>query len=108
VRRPNRNRLLASLPAPDLALIARQFKRIPLDQAAVLQRQDAPVEFVYFPLSGAISLLAVMRDGDSVEIAIVGHEGAIWLFADFGPWHACTRAVVQSPGLAECIAVRDV
>jgi CRP-like cAMP-binding protein len=98
-----RNRLLASLPAPDLALIARHLKRVPLDHGAVLQEQDAPVELVYFPLSGAVSLLAVMQSGDAVETAIVGHEGAVGLFADLGPWQACTRAIVQTPGIAECI-----
>jgi CRP-like cAMP-binding protein len=100
---PSRNRLLASLPASDLSLIARHLKRIPLDHAAVLQEQDAPVELVYFPLSGAISLLTVMRDGDAVETAIIGREGAAGLVADFGPWLACTRAIVQAPGSAECI-----
>jgi CRP-like cAMP-binding protein len=97
------NRLLASLPAPDLALIARHLKRVPLDHAAVLQEEDAPVELVYFPLSGAVSLLVVMQDGDAVETAIIGHEGAVGLFADFGPWQAGTRAIVQAPGIAECI-----
>jgi CRP-like cAMP-binding protein len=92
---------LASLPAPDLALLARHLNRVHLEHGAVLQEPDCPVEEVYFPLMGAISLLAVMRDGHAVETAIIGREGAIGLFADFGPWRAATRAMVQAPGIAE-------
>jgi CRP-like cAMP-binding protein len=101
----NRNRLLSSLPAPDLTLLARHFKRVSLDHGAVLQEQEAPVEWVYFPLSGVVSLMSVMQSGEAVESAVVGREGAIGLFADFGPWHACARAIVQAPGVAESIAL---
>jgi CRP-like cAMP-binding protein len=97
------NRLLANLAAPNFALLARHFKRAPLEQGAVLQEQGAPVNFVYFPLSGAVSLLLVMQSGEAVETTVVGREGAIGLFADFGPWQACTRATVQAPGIAESI-----
>jgi CRP-like cAMP-binding protein len=104
----NRNRLLSSLLAPDLALLARHFKRVSLDHGAVLQEQEAPVEWVYFPLSGAISLLSVMQSGEAVESAVVGREGALGLFADFGPWRACVRAIVQAPGIAECIPLTQL
>jgi len=100
-----RNRLLACLGPMDLALLAHQWRRTTLDHGAVLQEQDAPVEHVYFPLSGAVSLLAVMRGGEGVETAIVGREGAVGLFADFGPWRACDRAVVQAPGIADVVSL---
>jgi CRP-like cAMP-binding protein len=99
----SRNGLLASLPAPDLALIGHHLKRVPLNAGNVLQEQDAPVEFVYFPLSGAVSLLAIMSGADAIETAIIGREGAIGVAADLGPWLACARAVVQLSGSAECI-----
>jgi CRP-like cAMP-binding protein len=99
----SRNGLLASLPAPDLPLIKPHLKHVPLHPAAVLQGQEASVEHVYFPLSGAVSLLTVMEDGNAVETLIIGREGAIGLGADFGPWIACTRAVVLAHGVAECI-----
>jgi CRP-like cAMP-binding protein len=87
----------------DLAVLAHHFRRVTLDHGALLQEQDAPVEHVYFPLSGAVSLLAVMQGGEGVQTAVVGREGAIGLFADFGSWRACTRAIVQAPGIAETI-----
>jgi CRP-like cAMP-binding protein len=94
----SRNRVLASLTAPDLALIGRHLKRVPLHRAAVLQQQDAPVDYVHFPLSGAVSLLTVMEDGNSVETLIIGREGALGLVADFGSWIACTRAAGRMKG----------
>jgi CRP-like cAMP-binding protein len=99
----SRNSLLASLAPKDLALLGRHFKRAHLAHGAVLQEPGRPVEEVYFPLSGAISLVMVMRDGHAVETAIIGREGAIGLFADFGPWRATAGAMVQAPGIAECL-----
>jgi CRP-like cAMP-binding protein len=104
----SRNALLAALPLPELGLLARHFRRVSLDPAAVLQEQEAAVEWVYFPLSGAVSLLAVMQSGETIETAIIGREGAVGLFADFGPWRACTRAVVQAAGIADCIPLAQL
>jgi hypothetical protein len=71
----------------------------------VLQEQEAPVEKVYFPLSGVISLISVMEDNRVVETAMVGREGAVGAFGGLGPWNAFTRAVVQLPGMAIVIPV---
>jgi DNA-binding CsgD family transcriptional regulator/CRP-like cAMP-binding protein len=105
------NRLLGCLSDVDFAVLAPHLKRVPLNTGNVLQEQDTVVEFVYFPLSGVISLLAVMNDGAAVEAAMIGREGCVGLCADFGPWHACARAVVQAAGFAERIAAalfRDI
>jgi len=96
------NRLLDSLPAGDAALLKPQFKTITLVQGALLQEQGEQIGHVYFPHSGMISLLAVMKQGNSVEIATVGREGAIGAMAGFGPRHAFTRAIVQ----VDCVASR--
>jgi CRP-like cAMP-binding protein len=95
------NRLLTALPAADLALIRPHLRTVPLAQGTMLQEQDTPVEHVYFPLSGAISLVSVMESGEVVQTAIVGREGAVGAFGGF----AFTRAIVQLPGTAEAIPV---
>jgi len=59
----------------------------------VLQEQGEPIEQVYFPHDGIISLLAVMRQGDAIETATIGYEGAS--FAGLGQRRSHTRAVVQ-------------
>jgi len=99
------NRLLAAIPAPVFALLAPHFKQIPLNQGAVLHEPETPIETAYFPLSGVVLLLAVMKAGEAVETAIVGREGAIGLIGHIGPSQAHTRATVQVPGIAKAIPV---
>jgi CRP-like cAMP-binding protein len=95
-----RNTLLAALPAADYALLAPRLKEVVLEQGAILQEQGESIEQVYFPHDGIVSLLAVMRQGDAIETATIGYEGAIGCFAGFGPRRSHSRAVVQVRGAA--------
>jgi CRP-like cAMP-binding protein len=97
------NRLLAALEPSDLALLLPHFRVRALEQGAVLQEPDAPVEHAYFPLNGVVSLVWVMHSGATTETLCVGREGAVGVFAVPGPWRSCTRAVVQLPGTALAI-----
>jgi CRP-like cAMP-binding protein len=99
----SRNRLLTALEPPDLALLTPHLRRVSLIQGAVLQEQEAPVEYVYFPLSGLVSLVSVLNGGQMIETANVGREGTIGAFAGLGPWHAFNRVIVQIPGNAASI-----
>jgi CRP-like cAMP-binding protein len=103
-RAGRRNLLLALLPAKDLALLAPHLKDIVLEQGAVLQEQGERIEQVYFPRDGIVSLLAVMRQGDAIETATIGYEGAVGTFAALGSRRAHTRAIVQVRGVASRIA----
>jgi len=98
------NRLLSCLPVPELAVLASHFKQIQLTQGSVLHEPEASIETVYFPLSGAISLLAVMNGGEASEIASVGREGAVGVLAHSGVWRARSWAIVHVPGFAEAIS----
>jgi CRP-like cAMP-binding protein len=71
-----RNRLLDALHADACALLERHLKEFALVQGALLQEQGENIDYVYFPQSGLISLLAVMSHGDAIETATVGREGA--------------------------------
>jgi len=102
-RAGRRNLLLASLPAKDFALLAPHLKDIELEQGTVLQEQGERIEQVYFPREGIVSLLAVMRQGEAIETATIGFEGAVGSFAGFGSRRAHTRAVVQVKGWASRI-----
>jgi CRP-like cAMP-binding protein len=97
------NHLLACLTGPDLALLAPHLVQLPLIQGAVLHEPETAMETIYFPLSGAVSLLAIMNKGETVEIANVGREGAVGLFAHSGVWRARSKAVVQIPGISFAI-----
>src|SRR5262249_42153685 len=73
-------------------------------QGAVMQEQGERIDQVYFPHDGIVSLLAVMRQGDAIETATIGYEGAVGSFAGLGMRRAHTRAVVQVSGSASRIA----
>jgi CRP-like cAMP-binding protein len=99
------NRLLATLDPIEFELLAPHLYKEPLARGAILQEQEAPVEKVYFPASGVISLISVMEGGAVVETAMVGREGAVGAFGGLGPRNAFNRAVVQLPGVAAVIPV---
>jgi hypothetical protein len=69
------NRLLATLGSTDFDLLAPHLCNVRLVQGLILQEQEVPVEKVYFPVSGVISLISVMQGGEVVETAMVGREG---------------------------------
>jgi CRP-like cAMP-binding protein len=94
------NRLLSALHEDACALLSPYLKEYALDQGVVLQEQGERIEYVYFPRSGMISLLAVMRAGDAIEVATVGREGAVGAISGLGLRIAFTRAAVQMPGVA--------
>src|SRR5881398_496987 len=75
-----------------------------LEQGVLLHEQGDPVEHAYFPQSGMISLLTVMGNGQAIETATVGREGAVGAMSGLGPAHASSRAVVQVAGTALTIA----
>jgi CRP-like cAMP-binding protein len=100
---PARNRVLASLSPTDLALIEPHLKDFVMTQGTLLQEPGEQINYIYFPHTGMISLLAVMQHGNSVETATVGREGAVGGMSGFGPRHAFTRAVVQVEGTASRI-----
>jgi CRP-like cAMP-binding protein len=103
----NRNGLLAALEPFDFALLHPHLRQLSLTAGATLQEQEAPVEQIYFPLSGLVSLAAVMEAGEVVETATIGRRGAVGAFAGLGHWHAFTRAVVQIPGAAMVISASN-
>lgn len=98
------NRLLVSLPTAEVALLKPHLKPFAMVQGTLLQEPGDQIGHIYFPLGGMISLLAVMKQGNSVEVATVGREGAVGAMSGFGVRHAFTRAIVQVDGPALRIA----
>jgi CRP-like cAMP-binding protein len=94
------NRLLAALPAAELASLTPAIKDVGLERGTVLQRPGDAIEHVYFPHSGMISVVVVMQTGEEVETATIGREGALGTGVALGSRHATSRALVQLPGMA--------
>ncbi len=89
------NQFLASLSRADYARLAPWLKPIVLEQGTILCEPGDVVKQVYFPHTGMVSLLKVMRTGKAIETATIGHEGAIGIMAGFGAYTTLSRATVQ-------------
>jgi CRP-like cAMP-binding protein len=98
------NRLLASLPRDTLAFLERGLERVALAQGVVCFEPGDPIDRIYFPASGMISLLIVTGDGATVEATTIGREGAAGLQSALGPRRSFTRATIQISGLFSIIA----
>jgi len=94
------NRLLGSLPDADLKLWIPDLELIDLTLGKVLYESGGIEDYVYFPTSGIVSLLYVMKNGDAAEIAVVGNEGMVGISLFMGGNSTPSRAVVQSAGRA--------
>jgi CRP-like cAMP-binding protein len=97
---PHQNHLLDALPAADYERIAAHLELMPMQLGDVLYESGAPLRHVYFPTTCIISLLYVMEDGASAEIAIVGNEGILGISLFMGGDTTPSRAMVQSAGHA--------
>ena len=92
------NRLLAALPAADLARLWPQLEPVGLEMRETLHVSDEPIAAVYFPESGWVSMLALLADGRSAEVGLVGTEGMVGLPLLLGSDSSGTEAMVQASG----------
>ena len=97
---PPANLLLAGLPRRDHRRLLPRLAEVALEHAEVLFEPGEPMRHVYFPESGIVSLVAMMRDGSMAEAGMVGREGLVGLPVFLGTGASPFRAVVQVPGTA--------
>jgi CRP-like cAMP-binding protein len=95
---PLANDLLAALPEVDWLRWQPQLELVELKLGQVLYESGTAMQHVYFPTNAIVSLLYVMEDGASGEIAVVGHEGLVGVAIFMGGETTPSRAVVQSGG----------
>ena len=98
--RPTDNHLLAALSEAEGSRIFPQLELVPMALANVLYESGSHLDHVYFPTNCIVSLLYVMADGSSAEIAVVGNEGLVGIALFMGGETTPSRAVVQSAGSA--------
>lgn len=97
---PRENRLLAVLPEEEYLRISPHLELVSMPLGKVLYESGGFLDWVYFPTDAIVSLLYVMEDGASAEIAVVGYEGLIGIALFMGGLTMPNRAVVQSAGQA--------
>ncbi len=97
---PLQNHLLAALPESERARLLGHLELVPMPLGKAVYESGARLSHVYFPTTAIVSLLFVMEDGASAEIAVVGNEGIVGIALFMGGETMPNRAVVQSAGHA--------
>jgi CRP-like cAMP-binding protein len=92
------NLLLAALPDEEWQRWLPQLEAVVMPLGQVLYESGATLSHVYFPTTAIVSLLYVMENGASAEIAVVGNEGIVGISLFMGGESTSSRAVVQSAG----------
>jgi len=100
------NRLLASLPSADFELLRPHLKTIELIHEAVLFQAGDPVNSVYFPHSGVISLVVVLAGGEIIEAAMIGRDSIVGASSALDGKIALNTGIVQIPGAASILDVQ--
>jgi CRP-like cAMP-binding protein len=96
---PTENHLLAALPDTEWQRWLPHLERVEMPLGQVLYEAGGTLSHVYFPTTAIVSLLYVMENGASAEIAVVGNEGIVGISLFMGGDSTSSRAVVQSAGL---------
>ena len=102
------NRLLADLPNADRLAIMRHVSKIDLELGAVLDEPEQTLRNVYFPLSGFISLVALVPRHAPLEMGMIGSEGMLGATLLLGVNNAPLQAVVQGAGSALCMSAAQM
>jgi CRP-like cAMP-binding protein len=103
------NRLLARLPKREFNRLHRRLEKVPLTTKTVLHEVDQAIDYMYFPMSGIVSLLS--RDDEQtkrLEVGMVGCEGVTGLPAFLGVGRSVLRSIVQVPGEALRLPTKEI
>ncbi len=92
------NVILLSLPDEEYSLLRPHLEAVDLPQYQILHEPGEKIEFTYFLNGGMTSLVALSRDGRSVEVGIVGREGMVGMSLTMGLQRETFRAIMQMPG----------
>jgi CRP-like cAMP-binding protein len=94
------NQILRALPEAERARLYPHLQLVPMSAGTVIYESGARLRHIYFPTDSIVSLLHVLNNGASAEIAVVGNEGAVGVSLFMGGESTPSRAVVQSAGSA--------
>src|SRR5579862_3111000 len=95
---PKQNQILAALPNPDYERLRPHLEPVPMPLGWAVYESGTSLSHLYFPATSIVSLLYVMVNGASAEIAITGNEGMVGISLFMGGESTPSRAVVQSAG----------
>jgi hypothetical protein len=102
------NKLLRLLEASAYGRLAPKLKRTELRARQVLYKPEQSIDMIYFPENAVICQMAVMRNGDTLETATVGPEGASWISASIGAPSMPCETIVAIAGAAHALDIHDL
>lgn len=97
---PAGNRVLSQVTAAEYARLKPDLEPVPLVFNSVIYKWNAPIEYVYFPESGVLSLLAVIGEDTRVEVGLTGREGFAGMPVFLGVAKSSNQIIVQAAGAA--------
>jgi CRP-like cAMP-binding protein len=107
-RSPRGNRLLAALPDEDYSRLAPLLLEVEMPLGWAVYESGVVMRYVYFPTTSIVSLLYVMKNGATAQIAVTGNEGLVGVSILMGGHSTPSRALVQSPGEAYRIGAAEL
>src|SRR5580692_1036741 len=108
IKRKSANQLLNSLERAAFDRLARKLTRVKLRPKEVVYKPNEPIDHVLFPENAVLCLLALMSNGDTIEAATVGREGATWISASVGAPSMPCETIVVIEGTALKLAIGDL
>ena len=102
-----RSRLLAALPSDEFRRLEPKLRPVELPLKQTLYAPEQPIDAIYFVQSGMVSLLALLEDGNQLEVAVVGCEGACGIECVMGMATSTLHALIQLEGSALALDVGD-
>jgi len=102
------NHLLSALKPSDFSQVARNLMRVRVRPKQIIYKPNAPLDFIYFPENTVLCLLTLMSNGDSIESATVGREGASWISSSVGARSMPCETIAVHEGTALKLAVEDL
>jgi CRP-like cAMP-binding protein len=108
IKKQSANQLLNSLEPPAFERVARKLTRVKLRPKEVVYKPNEPIDHVLFPENTVLCLLALMSNGDTIEAATVGREGASWISASVGAPSMPCETIVVIEGTALKLAIGDL
>ena len=97
---PTQNYLLSALSTAEFERLSPHLELVSFEQGEALYESGSHLQYVYFPVSCIVSLLYVLENGESAEVAVIGKEGIVGVSLFMGGDTTPDRAVAQSSGFA--------
>jgi CRP-like cAMP-binding protein len=108
MKRRSANQLLNSLEPAAFDRVAKKITRVTLRSKDVVYKPNEPIDHVLFPENAVLCLMTVMSNGDTIEAATVGREGASWISASVGAPSMPCETIVVIEGTALRLPIADL